>query len=82
MRGRGVDYISLDSIILNILREAQVPMRPLGVSFKVNEKAGRIINLNVIKSHLDGLVNKKKVLKKVKKIDDSTHYRINDSTKS
>lgn len=80
MRGRGVDYISLDSLILNVLRECPVPMRPLGISFKVNEKSGRIINLNVIKSHLDSLVTKNKILKKVKKVDESVHYRINDST--
>ncbi|HKZ45126.1 MAG TPA: hypothetical protein VJ343_00300 [archaeon] len=80
MRGRGVDYISLDSMILNILKEAEVPMKPLGVSFKVNEKAGKIINLNVIKSHLDGLVTKKKVIMKVKR-DESVHYIINDSIK-
>lgn len=80
MRGRGVDYISLDSMILNILKEAEMPMKPLGVSFKVNEKAGKIINLNVIKSHLDSLVTKKKVIMKVKR-DESVHYIINSSIK-
>lgn len=82
MRGRGVDYISLDSIILNILKECQMPMRPLGISFKVNEKAGKIINLNVIKTHLDTLVGNKKILVKVQKSDESVHYRINSSSKN
>lgn len=77
MRGRGVDYTFLDSIILHILEESPVPMQVLGISFKVNEKSGKIINLSVIKTHLNALVEKKKVLKKVRKSDGTSHYKVN-----
>lgn len=84
MRGRSVNYSFLDSIIMHILKESQVPMQVLGVSFKVNEETGKIINLNVVKTHLNNLVNKKKIFVKVEKRDGtvhSVHYRINKRAK-
>lgn len=79
MRGRGFDYSFIDSMILNILRESEVPMRALGVSFKVNERSGKIINLNVIKRHLKGLVEEKKIVKNVNVETETIHYQINKS---
>lgn len=77
MRGKGFDYNFLDSMILDILKEASAPMPALGVSFKVNEKAGRIISLNVVKHHLNALVDKKKVLKDINS-DGIIQYLAND----
>jgi repressor of nif and glnA expression len=77
MRGKGFDYSFLDSMILNILKESSVPMPVLGISFKVNEKSGKIIGLNVIKHHLNALVDKKKVLKNIRRDDGIVHYTIN-----
>jgi len=77
MRGRGFDYSFIDSMILNILRESEVPMQPLGVSFKVNERSGKIINLNVIKRHLEGLVEEKKISKTFDRKTEAVHYKIN-----
>lgn len=79
MRGRGFDYSFIDSMILNILKESEVPMRALGVSFKVNERSGKIINLNVIKRHLKGLVEEKKIVKNVNGETETIHYQINKS---
>jgi len=76
MRGRGFDYSFIDSMIVNILRESEVPMQPLGVSFKVNEKSGKIINLNVIKRHLEGLVEEKKISKIFNKETETVHYML------
>ena len=79
MRGRGFDYSFIDSMILSILKESEVPMRALGVSFKVNERSGKIINLNVIKRHLKGLVEEKKIVKNVNGETETIHYQINKS---
>lgn len=77
MRGRGFDYSFIDSMILGILRESKVPMRALGISFKVNERSGKIINLNVIKRHLKTLVEEKKISESVNRETETTHYKIN-----
>lgn len=76
MRGRGVNHNFLDSIIIQVLKESTVPMQALGISFKVNEETGKIINLNVVKNHLNNLVDKKKILRRMEKSDGTIHYRI------
>ena len=81
MRGRNVNHTFLDSIIIHVLKESPVPMQVLGISFKVNEETGKIINLNVVKNHLNILVDKKKVLTKVDKSNGSIHYKINKRIK-
>jgi len=80
MRGRSIDYEFLDNIILHILRETEVPMQVLGVSFKVNEKCGRIVNLNSVKDRLENLVDKKKILKKMNK-EENTFYWMGPGSK-
>jgi len=74
---RGVDYQFLEPMIMNILEESPMPLQALTINFKINEESGRIIDLNTIKNHLDKLVEKRKVLKKVKKTTKTTHYEIN-----
>lgn len=80
MRGRSADYKFLDDVILHILRESERPMQVLGVSFKVNEKCGRIINLNTVKNRLGMLADKRKILKKTDK-EDSTFYWVSGECK-
>lgn len=81
MRGRNVNNTFLDSIIIQVVKESPVPIQVLGISFKVNEETGKIINLNAIKSHLNNLVDKKKVLIRMEKGDGTVHYKINKKIK-
>lgn len=74
MRGKSNDYCFIDPMILDILEKSEIPVQPLCISFKINEMSGRIINLNVVKNHLEELVEKKKVLKTNK--NDSVFYRL------
>lgn len=80
MRGRSIDYEFLDNVILHILRESEVPMQVLGVSFKVNEKCRRIVNLNAVKDRLTFLSNKRKILKKMDK-DENMFYWVSGECK-
>jgi repressor of nif and glnA expression len=54
-------------MIIDILEKSEAPMQTLGISFKINEIAGRIINLNAVKNHLETLVEKKKLVKSISK---------------
>jgi len=80
MRGRSIDYEFLDNVILHVLRESEVPMQVLGVSFKVNEKCKRIVNLNAVKDRLSSLTEKKKILRKMDK-DENTFYWVSGECK-
>lgn len=74
MRGRSTDYSFIDPMIINILEKSEMPVQALGISFKINELSGKIINLNAVKNHLENLVQNKKILKKVK--DESIFYSL------
>jgi len=63
MRKRSFDYIFIDPMILNILKNSPSPIQALTISFWINEKSGKIISFNTIKHHLNFLVNKKKIIK-------------------
>jgi len=76
MHGRNAGYDFLDPMIINILKQSTAPLTLLGISFKVNENIGRVINLNVIKSHLNFLVRKKEVSEIANKEDGITHYKV------
>jgi len=67
MRRRSSDYYFIDPMIMDILQKSEAPLQTLCISFKVNEMAKRIINLNVVKNHLETLVEKKKVVKNINK---------------
>jgi len=75
MRGRSSDYCFIDPMILDILEKSESPVKALCISFKVNEMSGKIINLNVVKSHLEQLVEKRKVVKNITK-DESIFYSL------
>ena len=74
MRRRSSDYCFIDPMIMDVLQKSESPVQALCVSFKVNEMSGQIINLNVVKNHLETLVEKKKVVKNIK--DESTLYSL------
>jgi hypothetical protein len=62
-------------MIMDILEKSEIPVQPLCVSFKINEISGKIIDLNVVKNHLEDLVEKKKIIKKINK-DESIFYSL------
>lgn len=64
MVGRTTDYSFLDRMIVDILKESPVPMLALGINFRVNERSGKIIGLNMILKHLEPLVRQRKVFEK------------------
>ncbi len=67
MRRRSSDYCFIDPMIMDILQKSEEPVQALCVSFRVNEMSGKIINLNVVKNHLELLVEKRKVVKNINK---------------
>lgn len=75
MRGRSSDYCFIDPMIIDILGKSETPVQSLFISFKINEMSGKIINLNVVKSHLEDLVEKRKVVKNTNK-DESIFYSL------
>ena len=74
MRRRSSDYCFIDPMIMDVLQKSEEPVQALCVSFKVNEMSGKIINLNVVKNHLETLVEQKKVVKNIK--DEWTLYSL------
>jgi repressor of nif and glnA expression len=74
MRRRSSDYCFIDPMIMDVLQKSEEPVQALCVSFKVNEMSGKIINLNVVKNHLEILVEKKKVIRNLK--DESVLYSL------
>jgi len=76
MRGRLPSHDFVEPMILNILKESGVPMPALAINYKVNEAAGRAINLNVIKNHLIFLVKNKKIFESLDKENDVTYYKL------
>ena len=79
MRGRNTDYFYLEPEILEILRTSEVPMSALGVNFRINNKLEKVVDLNIIKQHLEELVKNDKLLKFEK--DDIIHYKVNPRKK-
>jgi hypothetical protein len=79
VRGRNTDYFYLEPEILEILRTSEVPMSALGVNFRINNKLEKVVDLNIIKQHLEELVKNDKLLKFEK--DDIIHYKVNPRKK-
>jgi hypothetical protein len=79
VRGRNTDYFYLEPEILEILRTSEVPMSALGVNFRINNKLEKVVDLNIIKQHLEELVKNDKLLKLEK--DDIVHYKVNPRKK-
>jgi hypothetical protein len=79
VRGRNTDYFYLEPEILEILRTSEVPMSALGVNFRINNKLEKVIDLNIIKQHLEELVKNDKLMRFEK--DDIIHYKVNPRKK-
>ena len=76
MRGRLPSHDFVEPMILNILKESGVSMSTLAINYKVNEAAGRAVNLNVIRNHLIFLVKNKKIFESLDKENDVTYYKL------
>jgi len=76
MRGRVPSHDFVEPMILKILKEFRVSMSALAINYKVNEAAGRTINLNVIRNHLIFLVKNKKIFESLDKENDVTYYKL------
>jgi len=76
MRGISSGYDFVEPMILNILKKSMVSMSTLAINYKVNEAAGRTINLNVIKNCLIFLVRNKKIFESLNKENDVTYYKL------
>ena len=62
--------------ILKILKVSEIPMTTLSINYRVNEKFGKGIGLNVIKSNLRFLVNHKKISEKIDKSNGIIYYKL------
>lgn len=75
MRGRAPSKDFVELMILKLLKEARSSMSALAINYRVNEAAGRIVNLNVIRDNLIFLVKNKKILESLDKENDMTYYK-------
>jgi len=76
MRGRAPSQDFVEPMILKILKESRIAMSALAINYRVNEAAGRIVNLNVIRDHLIFLVKNKKIFESLDKENDVTYYKL------
>ncbi len=76
MRGRAPSYDFVEPMILKILKESRVSMSALAINYRVNEAAGRTINLNVIRNNLIFLVNNKKIFESIDKKNNVIYYKL------
>jgi len=67
----------VEPMILKILKISEIPMSILAINFRVNERAGRTVNLNDIKNNLTFLVDHKKISQKLDKGNGVVYYKLN-----
>jgi len=79
MSGRLPGHDFVEPMILSILKVSEIPMSILSINYRVNEGAGRTINLNVIKQRLTFLVGKKKISEKLDKRNGVVYYKLNQN---
>jgi hypothetical protein len=80
MAGRIPRQDFVEPMILKILQVSEIPMSILAINFRVNERAGRTINLNDIKSNLTFLVDHKKISQKLDKGNGVVYYKLINSS--
>jgi hypothetical protein len=66
----------VEPLILKILNSSTDSMPALAINYKVNEAAGRAINLNVIKDCLIFLVKSKKIFESFNEENDVAYYKL------
>ena len=77
MRISTVPYMEfVEPMILNILKASKIPMSTLSINYRINERAGKTINLNVVKRNLIFLVNHKKISEKTDRINGVVYYKL------
>ena len=76
MRGRASGHDFVAPIIMKILKESKSPMSMLGINYRVNNDAGRTINLNVIRDHLLFLLKSKKISENMNRENGVTYYKL------
>jgi hypothetical protein len=69
-----MDFV--EPMILKILKISEIPMSTLSINYRVNERAGKTINLNVVKSNLTFLVNNKKISEKLDEKNGVVYYKL------
>lgn len=75
MAGRpGFDFV--EPMILKVLKVSEIPMSILSINYRVNEDAGKTINLNVIKNLLTFLVEKNKISEKMDRRNGVVYYKL------
>lgn len=76
MRISKIPYMDfVEPMILKILKFSGIPMTTLSINYHVNERFGRTINMNVIKSNLRFLVDHKKISEKFDKGNGIIYYK-------
>jgi len=66
----------VDPMILKILKISNIPMTTLSISYHVNQRTRKTINLKVIKSTLTFLVNNNKISEKIDKENGIGYYKL------
>ena len=66
----------VEPIILKILKASKIPMSTLAVNYRVNESAGRTVNLNVVKNNLTFLVKDGRVSGKLNEENKVVYYKL------
>jgi repressor of nif and glnA expression len=76
MAGRVPRQDFVEPMILKILKVSEIPMSTLSINYRVNERAGKTINLNVIKNNLTFLVDHKKISEKLDRGNGVLYYKL------
>jgi len=63
-------------LILKILKMSETPMTLLSINYHVNEKSGKIVNLNIIKSSVRSLVDSNKISERIDKENEIAYYKL------
>ena len=69
-----IDFV--EPMILKILKTSEIPMTVLSINYHVNERAGKTINLKVIKNSLTFLVNNKKISERIDKENGISYFKL------
>ncbi len=76
MRGKTIGHDFVDPIIMRILKDSTVLMSTLAINYRVNERAGKTVNLNVIRNHLLFLAKNKKISESFNEDNGVTYYKL------
>lgn len=69
-----IDFV--EPMILKILKMSKSPMTTMSINYRVNESAGKTVNLKVIKNILTSLVDSKKISEGTNEENGITYYKL------